>query len=148
MAGDDMLSFLPLHQSALERSQLLKGWLKSWIQKTHKFLEVKEWFTAGHGLTSGSPNHDGVWIPNHDESCSIWSPPPAAAFEAVEELNRARHMNPNVPHLYVCPRLMTCMWRKSLNKVVDTMFYVSPGSKPFSHAKCMSPYHCVYFTLF
>ena len=131
MAGKDMLSFIPLHQSPLERSHSLKGWVESWLPSDYKFLSVDEWFTAGHGLVGGAKNHDGVWMPSYETFCCVWSPAPAAAFEAAEELNRARHINPDVPHLFLCPRLMTYMWRKSLNKIADSIFYVSPGSKSF-----------------
>ena len=49
----------------------------------------------------------------------------------MEELVRARHMNPYVPHIFTCPRLMTFGWRKSLYKTADTIFYVSAGSRNF-----------------
>lgn len=40
-------------------------------------------------------------------------------------------MNPNAPHLFVVPRLMTYLWRKQLMKIIDSFLYVKPGSKYF-----------------
>lgn len=131
MAGADILEFVTLHQTAVERSDTLLNWLKDWAPPATHILRPDEWFDLGHGIAGGAPNEDGVWIPTYMDPPKIWVPPPAAAAEAVEELSKARHMNPTVPHLFVVPRLVTYLWRKQLMKVADTVLYVKPGSKSF-----------------
>jgi hypothetical protein len=45
-------------------------------------------FERGHGKIEGDKNADGVWIPRESgESWILWSPPPALADIAVDELN-------------------------------------------------------------
>jgi len=43
MAGADMLSYVPLHLSSLQRSPSLRGWLKEWIGDGGLFLEASDW---------------------------------------------------------------------------------------------------------
>jgi hypothetical protein len=52
--GVDMLSFIPLHLSALERSPQLKPWVKSWLGDDTEFLTPEQWFSRGHGINGGS----------------------------------------------------------------------------------------------
>jgi hypothetical protein len=49
-----MLSFIPLHLSALQRSQTLKDWIKSWLGNQAEFLEPSDWFERGHDMSGGS----------------------------------------------------------------------------------------------
>ena len=117
MTGESMISFIPLHLSATQRSKTLFKWLKSWIPCDDvTLLEPNDWFTLGHGVKGGSNNEENIWIPNYDQSCKIWNPPPAGAFEAMTELIRARHIDPYTSHVYACPRLFTSQWRKNLFK--------------------------------
>ena len=94
-------------------------------------LKPQDWYELGHGLVGGTNNLDNVWTPQYSQKCNLWVPPPAVAGNTMEELIRSRHMNPRVPHIFVCPRLMTYGWRKSLMKTAGTIFYVAPGSKSF-----------------
>ena len=94
-------------------------------------LKPDEWYILGHGISGGAVNPDNVWMPAYEQSTKMWVPPPAAAFEAIEELSRSRHMDPMVSHLFVCPRLMTYSWRKMLIKLSDLIFYIEAGSGPF-----------------
>ena len=48
----------------------------------------------GHGIGGGNKNTEGVWIPSYDDTCKLWAPAPAAAFYAMEELSRSRHVDP------------------------------------------------------
>ena len=41
---------VPLNQRALERSNNLKEWMRSWVGKKHFFLEPKNWFVEAHDL--------------------------------------------------------------------------------------------------
>ena len=54
----------------------------------------------------------------------------AAADAAVEQLGLSRHKRPNLAHLFVCPRLMTQLWRKRLYKIADVVFYIPAGRLP------------------
>ena len=59
MAGEDVLDFVPLHQSALERSPALKEWLEDVTQESDaSFLTPEGWF-------------DGT----DQEGAFVWSPP-------------------------------------------------------------------------
>jgi hypothetical protein len=65
----------------------------------------------------------------------VWSPPPAAAEAASEQVCRMIHKYPNSCHLFVCPRLMTARWRRRVEKVGDFNFELGPGSDIWSHAR-------------
>jgi hypothetical protein len=54
MAGDSMLSFVPLHQTAVERAPLLLPWIREWVPHPNiEPLSPREWFTRGHGIVGG-----------------------------------------------------------------------------------------------
>ena len=57
----------------------------------------------------------------------LWMPPPAAMATALEMFNANRIAHPWNPHVFVVPRLMAHMWRKSLSKDADVMFTVQVG---------------------
>jgi hypothetical protein len=114
LRGDAMLSYVPLHKNAIERSAGLEDWLLSWfLPGNATLLEPKDWFHEGHQTGN-----------------SIWIPPPAAADVAVEQLCESRHARPWNSHVFVCPALMTSEWRKMLSKVADLIFVIPTG---FSH---------------
>lgn len=88
-----MMPFVPLHHSALERSQHLIPWLHSWVPATSLIILMpEEWFVRGHGLSGGAINWDNIWIPHKlQEVWFLWSPPPAAAATVLHELSISRH---------------------------------------------------------
>ena len=49
MKGENMLTYVPLHLSALERSPRLLSWIKSWIEIPEapplEVLKPEDWFT-------------------------------------------------------------------------------------------------------
>ena len=53
--------------------------------------------------------------------------PPASMATALEAFNKDRLAHPWNPHVFVVPRLMTYLWRKSLSKDADVMFTVQVG---------------------
>lgn len=57
----------------------------------------------------------------------------------MEELTRSRHMDCYTPHIFICPRLMTFSWRKSLLKRADTVFYIQAGSRSYWPAHMHEP---------
>lgn len=105
MLGRDMLDFVPLHKSALERNSKLKGWLQecSSIPECHtEFLSADRWFER----------HEpgGVYI---------WTPPPAGARVAIACLTESIHKRSMSTHILIAPRLMTAWWRKKISKSTD-----------------------------
>jgi len=112
MGGAPVLSFVPLHLPANERSGALVDWICDWFAEDLTVLDAKGWFTTGH-------------IGNKS---LLWLPAPAAAEVALEQLCLARHKRTTSTHIFVVPRLMTAYWRKQLGKVSDVMFTVPIGT--------------------
>jgi hypothetical protein len=130
MAGFDMLHFVDLAKSAIERHEPLLDWVRSWTEiDTLEPLTPEGWFDEGHGITGGDLDNHGVWIPNHcpANKLFLWAPPPAAADAALEELLVSRHKRTDLFHVVLVPRLMTPRWRRLFNKVCDFTAVVPPG---------------------
>jgi hypothetical protein len=110
MTGQIMATFIPLHLSALDRSPRLGKWVEDWASALGivNFLTTKEWYTG--------PKREGVWV---------WTPPPAAADVAIELLYEHRLQHPEVPHIFIVPRLMTGKFRKHALKQADVYLTVS-----------------------
>ena len=131
MAGEDMLSFVDLGKSAVERHPPVLDWIRSWTEQVKIVpLTPEGWFEEGHGITGGALDKRNIWIPNHEPSNQwhLWCPPPAAADAALEELAKARHKRTDTYHVLAIPRLMAPRWRRLFNKVCDFSFVVSPGT--------------------
>jgi hypothetical protein len=112
LSGEDMLSFVPLHLSALARHPPLADWIQSWYSgDPSSWLKPFDWFNSGH-----QPGR-------YD-----WCPPPAAADVALEQLAIAIHKRPKTQHLVLIPRLLTANWCKLLEKLCDLIFTVPVGS--------------------
>jgi hypothetical protein len=102
MAGEAMLSFIPLHLSALTRSPAVLSCIQSWcpIQAIQPLIP-SEWFERGHGIHGGTLNKDGTWTPlETGKHWLLWAPPPAVGATVLEEFNilrikKAQHQ----PHL-------------------------------------------------
>ena len=121
MQGKQMMSFMPLHRSALERSLKLEQWIRSWAGEDLAFLSPEDWFEKGHDISGGTKNGDGIWLPNYAKGTYIWAPAPAAGAVAVEELRHARHKRKDSTHIFVVPRLFATEWRKQLYRVSDVV---------------------------
>lgn len=131
MAGEDMLTFVDLALPVTERHPPLLDWVRLWTNRPGLLpLSAEGWFEEGHGITGGIPDQNNVWIPTHEVAGEIhlWSPPPAVADAALEELLKARHKRTDTFHVLLIPRLMTPRWRRLFNKACDFLFVVSPGS--------------------
>jgi hypothetical protein len=85
MAGESIISFVPFHLSAVDRSSKVCDWVKSWVGEEVLFLEPEDWFERGHDLVGGKVREDGFWIPEFRKGCYLWVPPPAAANVVLEE---------------------------------------------------------------
>jgi len=88
MRGTSMLSFVPLHLSAMERSEGLLVWLHSWLPGLlFCLLHPFEWYSVGHGITGFYSNLDGVLLPVCEIGPSVillWAPAPAASEAALD----------------------------------------------------------------
>lgn len=117
MAGNDPLSYIPLHKDANERSEgSVEVWVRSWWDSS--------WPSQ---LTKLTPE---MWFELRDvEGPRLWIPPPASMEVAMEMFNEDRIAHPQNPHVFVVPRLMTHLWRKNLGKDADLMFTVESGVK-------------------
>ena len=127
MSGTDMLEFVPLHLTALQRSPTLKNWITSWAGSALETLTSSGWFERGHDITGGAVGHDSFWRPTITSGIYLWAPPPAAADVALEQLRIARIKRQASTHIFVCPRLMTPLWLKQLYKAADLIFTVQAG---------------------
>lgn len=135
MSGDPILDFVLLNEDAVEWSQSVLDWVWGWCGALNvQALTPEEWFTRGQGLAGGDFDPMGVWVPNHEIGTHLWCPPPAVAEAAVDELLRAKHKRPESMHVFVCPCLLTCRWRKQLQKVLDLTFEVPAGTFFWPHS--------------
>ncbi|GFH53884.1 hypothetical protein CTEN210_10360 [Chaetoceros tenuissimus] len=139
MKGEAMKSFVPLHQSALDRDPALEPWLRDWFESAGRnqgqdleFLSMEDWFERGHDILEGSVNVDGQWVPNYVSGNFVWSPPPSLALPCLEEIRRARHKRQESTHIFICPRLMTPAWKRHLHKAADIILELPPGHAAWS----------------
>ena len=108
-----MSAYIPLHESPLQRDPSLQNWFCSWWDPYGTPFEVltpEGWFTTAHAT-----------------GCFLWDVPLAAGEAAVDHMVKTRHKRPQAVHIFVCPRLMTYSWRKTLGKNSDILFTVPVG---------------------
>jgi hypothetical protein len=126
-AGRSMLSFIPFHLSAIQRSPDVEPWLRSWLGPDAELLTPEGWFERGHGLLGGGMDKKGYWRHKVKPGTFIWAPPPAAASVAMEELRKARIKRQDSMHVFVVPRLLKPEWFRQLYKACDIVFDVPVG---------------------
>ena len=126
--GQPMLSFIPLHLTALERHPSLVDWLKAWAGDSIEILSPDQWFTRGHGHDGGHMDAKGFWRIHNRPGIFIWAPPPAAADVCLEELRKSVIKRQDSLHIFLCPKLLTCEWRRQLNKAADLVLFLPAGS--------------------
>lgn len=116
MDGQDPLSFIPLAEGANERSGgRVKEWVNSW------------WNDWGH-IPLVEVGKDQWFELKGVDGARLWMPPPAAMETVMDIFNEDRIAHPWNPHVFVVPRLMTHLWRKSLGKDADVIFNVKVGN--------------------
>lgn len=108
-AGKSLESYMDLDKSALTRAPDLMTWVKSWwrseVLGELSLLTPEEWFTFDEEREIGN---------------ALWVPAPAAAEAAVEQMATWSHSDADSrAHVFICPRLWTCQWRKQANKWCD-----------------------------
>ena len=80
MKGASMLSFVPLHKTAIEWSPKLIDWIFGWCEVASigevEVLDENGWFERGHNIDGSHWNTVGMWMPSYHSGNFIWSPPP------------------------------------------------------------------------
>jgi hypothetical protein len=76
MIGEHMLEYVPIHLSALDRADHLQELISSWVDPDAQFFTHEE--DCYHNA------HQRV-------GCELWTPPPAIAEAALEQLCNARY---------------------------------------------------------
>ena len=124
LSGKDMLSFVDIAKSALDRQPTLVDFVQSWMKAPLQVLTPDDWFSLGHGITGGKLNDDGVWIPSHAKNGMhyLWAPPPVIADVALEEALKAIHKRKDAFHIFVIPRLFSPRWMRLFYKMADFVF--------------------------
>eukprot|EP00980_Cylindrotheca_fusiformis_P014518 scaffold3893_cov74-Cylindrotheca_fusiformis.AAC.1 len=145
MGGKPMKSFVPLHLSAFERTPQLKPWVETWAGKSAVFLTPDDWYVRGHDIVGGdyipadsATGTAAFWKPIVEPGVLVWSPPPAAANVALEELRKARIKRHVSTHIFLVPRLCTPSWLKQLFKAADVILEIPPGC-PFWPSNMFEP---------
>lgn len=105
--SQNMLSFCPWHLSCLEQNKYLEDWIKSWAGHEAEFLTPNQWFTRAHDWHGGHYDDKGFWRQGIKKGTYIWTPPPAAAHVALEELRKSRIKRQDSIHVVLIPKLMT-----------------------------------------
>ena len=108
-------TYLPLDVSAFDyQGNTLEDWCKSWMGPDYSPpLGANDWYEGGHQA--------GV---------HIWSPPLAAALEALKQVARSRPKRPfQVTHVVLIQRLLHQEeWRQRFEKDMDFWFVLHPGT--------------------
>ena len=115
----NFLNYLPLNKSSISRSPKVLDWIRSWAPFYSEVLEPEGWFELGHDICSWEKSEEEIWRPIIGGGCWIWDPPPVAAYKVAEQIRIARHKRQTSSHIFVCPRLLTSMWRAQLHKSAD-----------------------------
>jgi hypothetical protein len=124
--GEKMIDFIPWNLSATKRTPLLLPWLRTWLGDDAEFLEpAGSWFTQGHNHSGGSRDSRGFWHHSIAPGHLVWTPPPAAADVALEEMRMAQIKRQDSTHYFICPCLLTPEWIKQLWKMA-ILFSKSP----------------------
>lgn len=136
MAGETMLSFVPLHLTAAERSPGVITWIE----------QICAADAGGQHPVRILTGDD--WVRRLGEQAYyVWLPPPAAADVAVECLAQAIHKRSNALHIFICPRLMTARWYKTLIKATDLSVTIPLGTDFWSTDQHEPLMFCVAFPL-
>jgi hypothetical protein len=125
---DIFLKDVPINLGLHERSPEMIQWLRDVFDiEENEVLEPADWFEKGHDVVGWGRRGVSPWYPNIKHGTYLWTPAPAAAQYAVEQLRKARHRRQSSMHVMVVPRLFTSLWRKQLHKVADIVFEIPAG---------------------
>jgi len=116
--------FAPINLSAFERSCTLKDWVLDWSGSKSFVLEPKHWFYEAHDLRTNDQTIPGD--ARIESSTYLWSPPPAIADVALEQLRYARLKRQSSIHIFIVPKLFLNLWRRQFYKVMELVLIVPP----------------------
>ena len=131
MSGESILSFIPLHLSAIDRCTHLLPWIYSWVGEKLEVLTPKDWYQLGHDIRGWADPKNGEPFsrPLLRKGVFGWFPPPSCADVALEQLRMARIKRQDSSHVFVVPRLLTPRWLKQLWKACDVVLSVPAGTQ-------------------
>ena len=130
LAGNNMLDYIPIGQTAVCRRPELVKWVREWTGVPSLCpLEPEDWFEKAHGITGGDRDGNGVWIPTHAPNGRyyLWTPPPVIADAALEQALIATHKRSDAFHIFLIPRIFTPYWRRLFAKCCDFVFHLPVG---------------------
>ncbi len=133
VAGKDMLSFVDLACTALERHPAMRQSVESWLDPVvgaSTWLQPEEWFSEGHGITGGQQDLHGIWISTHvrNNRAYVWTPPLIIVDIALKECLKAIHKRTDAYHVFLVPRLYSPLWLCMFYKLSEFVFQLSSGS--------------------
>ena len=132
--GETILKFCPWGISALDRYPPTKSCLLSIVGPDTVCLKPEGWLVEGHDIFGGHRDSKGFWRTISKPKKFLWTPPPAAADVALEQLRITRVKRRNSAHVVAIPKLFTHLWRKQLHKTCDLVVEVPPGSEGWSES--------------
>ena len=150
LAGRKMLSFIPIHLTALERNGRVLEWIRTWSGNDKlEPLKPLDWMIRGQGIGRKTwKNCDEAVFPvRSKERVFLWAPPPCIGDVAIEMLRESVHRRPDAVHIIVIPKLMTYVWRKMLLRSCDMSFYVDTGHSFWPEGMCESLMFGIYLPL-
>jgi hypothetical protein len=114
---------LPLDCHPIKRSPDLLNGLRSWITEDFNISLPEDWFTrAQQNYSPQASVLSDIWI---------WSLPPAAALDALEELGRGRlKRHYLLLGVIVIPAVLQPAWFRKFVKVTDLYFFIPSGAIP------------------
>jgi len=118
----------------MERSTILADWITTMFGDSIEFLAPEDWYRRGQDHISKYKDANGFWRIRTKPGTFVWTPPPAAADAALEELRKARLKRQSSTHIIIIPRFMTILWLIQLNKVVDLIVYLPNKYNFWPHA--------------
>ncbi len=104
------------------------AWVRSWADEDVIQHHPEDWYERAHDIVGWKMGQDNFKRPRIKRGCYLWTPPPAAADVALEELRQARHKRQDSFHIFVCPRLLIPRWQKQLYKAADIVFALPIGA--------------------
>ncbi|KAL3786657.1 hypothetical protein ACHAW5_001375 [Stephanodiscus triporus] len=120
LAGADPFAFLPFDRGADERSN---GAVSSWVRSWWRTKKGEDW----GGLSLEEVTGQTMFELKELKAARLWLLAPAVMETALDLFRDDRMAQPQWPHVFVIPRLMTHMWRKDLGKDADVLFTVPAG---------------------
>ena len=124
LATGSVRNYLPVNLTALDRSEELASWLRTWLLPETIFLSPEQWFIEAQDLRfkgSVTPREMSV-----KRGCYLWAPQPCIANVALELLRTARLKRHQSLHVMIIPKLFYAHWRRQFHKAMDLILYLPP----------------------